>query len=101
MKLKEWYNNLLLSIIASCLLVILVDKDKRDHADGLTPIPATRLALIPVNEDGSINVKIISSDIIAVNIENIDTRDVLNFNLKELGGGYIKYNGPINVKLDN
>jgi len=60
-----------------------------------------KMATIPVNDDGSINVKIVSSDVIDVNIENISTRDKLNVNISELGGGFVRYNGPLNVKIDN
>jgi len=44
--------------------------------------------LVPLNEDGSINVKLSSSD-------------VINVNINEVGGGYISYGGPISVKIDN
>ena len=44
--------------------------------------------LVPLNEDGSINVKLSSSDVIDVNID-------------EVGGGYVSYGGPISVEIDN
>ena len=44
--------------------------------------------LVPLNEDGSINVKLSSSDVIDVNIN-------------EVGGGYVSYGGPISVEIDN
>ena len=70
-------------------------------------------ALVPLNDDGSINVKISNTDDIDVNIRNIDTydkmrvsiedintSDELDVNIDEIGGGWISSGGPIKVKID-
>ena len=71
-------------------------------------------ALVPVNEDGSIDVRISSADELDVNItgidtfdemevtiEGINTRDELDVNLDEIGGSYVSSGGPIKVEIDD
>ena len=49
-------------------------------------------ALVPLNKDGSINIKISEEQM----SEMTATQDV---NIEEIGGGYVAYKGPINVRI--
>lgn len=62
--------------------------------------PNTKYGLVPLNEDGSINVKLSSNNEINVKIVGINTYDKLDVNIDEIGGGYISHGGPIRVKIE-
>jgi hypothetical protein len=62
--------------------------------------PSINYGLVPLNEDGTVPVKLSASDKINVNVVGIDTYDVLDVNLEKIGGGSVSYGGPIAVKLD-
>lgn len=53
--------------------------------------------LVPVNEDGSIDVKL--NDEIGVNIMGIYTNHELYVNLERIGGDNLLYSDPIPVKI--
>ena len=62
--------------------------------------PNLNYGLVPLNEDGSINVRLSSSDQIDVNITDISTSDKLNVHLKSSDSYSLNYAGPIDVKMD-
>jgi len=53
-----------------------------------------------VNADGSIDVNLKSSSVIDINISRISTRDELDINIDEIGGGFVPYGGPIKVNVN-
>ncbi|MEP0264989.1 hypothetical protein [Dokdonia sp.] len=110
------YTKSVLTVIAIALSIIaLKDADifPKAHATSDTVnAPYTNYGLIPVNEDGSINVRLTASEQLDVNIKNIDTydelrvdiysintSDELDVNLDEIGGGWISSGGPVPVKI--
>ncbi|MBQ4818496.1 hypothetical protein [Aquimarina sp. MMG016] len=112
---NDTYTKTVLTIIAICLTIIAI-KDleiiPRAYANEINNPNSYKL--VPVNEDGSITVKLINSDEIDVNIKNIETydklkvdintistRDELDINIDEIGGSYVSSGGPIKVKLQN
>ena len=119
----DYYTKAMLTVIAVCL-VLLVVKDQ-----SLFPIAKAGYnspGFIPLNEDGSINVKLSgydemdvvikgietydqlkvnltdvnTSDMIKVDLSEISTRDELDVNLDEIGGSFLPMGGPIPVKTD-
>lgn len=62
--------------------------------------PGINYGLVPLNEDGTIRVRLSAYDKINVNIVGIDTNDKLDVNIDEVGGRYVSYGGPISVALD-
>ncbi|WP_242446473.1 hypothetical protein [Nonlabens agnitus] len=56
---------------------------------------------LPVNEDGSINVRLSNTETIDVNISRISTMDELDVNVEEIGGGFVRHGGPIPVKIED
>ena len=57
-------------------------------------------AIVPVNDDGSIDVRIKgSAETLDVNIEEVSTSDKLNVNLKSSDSYSLNYTGPIEVKI--
>jgi len=111
------YTKSVLTVIAIALSIIaLKDADlfPRAHAssDTINPITDTNYGLVPVNEDGSITVRLSTTEQLDVNIKNIDTYDELrvnlygistseelDVNLDEIGGGWINNGGPVPVKI--
>ncbi|WP_108869736.1 hypothetical protein [Aquimarina aquimarini] len=110
----DTYTKFVISIIAICLVIIVIrDTDiiPKAHANSTS---TTNYGIIPINDDGSITVKLSNSDEIDVNLKNIDTYDKLkvdlstistdqelNINIDEVGGSYVSSGGPIKVKLQN
>ena len=101
MELKELYNKTILGLIAGCLPVLVYEERSSAHPCEFYKSSMDKYVLLPANKDGSLNVRLISSGVLDVNIKDISTRDKLNVNIKELGGGFIRYNGPLNVKIDD
>ncbi len=56
--------------------------------------------LVPLNEDGSVNVRLTPSSIIDVNISGVETNKSLNVNLDKIGGGYLTTGGPVPVRIE-
>lgn len=110
----DTYTKFIITVIAICLVIIIIrDTDMISKAYANTP-SLTNYGLIPINDDGSINVKLVNSNEIDVNIKNIDTydelkvnltsvdtRDELDINIDEIGGSYVSSGGPIKVKVQN
>lgn len=111
----DTYTKVILTIIAIALSIIVI-KDtniiSKAYA-GESSIPSN-YGLVPLNDDGTITVKLDTSDEIDVNIKGISTYDQLrvdinkistseelNINLDEVGGSYVSSGGPIKVKLQN
>ncbi len=96
----DLYTKSVLTVIAGALLVLayqnvtFVSEAKADKPD------FNKFANIPINTDGSINVKLIS-DQMDVNIKSIGGSSVygnLPVNLKEVGGSSFYGAIPVNVK---
>ena len=104
----DFYTKTILTVIAVCLtIIVLKDFDFIPKAYANEPtnktineLVKTNYAVVPINEDGSINVKVMSSSEIDVNINSISTKDELDVNIDEIGGGYVSYGGPISVEID-
>ncbi len=108
------YTKFILSIIAICLIIIVIrDMDiiPKAYANNTTE---SNYGILPINNDGSITVRLSNTDEIDVNITNIDTYDKLkvdlsdistdeelNINIDEIGGNYVSSGGPIKVELQN
>ena len=115
------YTKIVLTIIAVCLLINILEKLElfpkayagATTAKAVTPLPdPSRYGLIPLNEDGSINVTmktvspmdvnitgIRTSDDLKVNVSGINTSNSLNVNVNlEKIGGSSAYGGlPVRV----
>ncbi|AXT61021.1 hypothetical protein D1816_11910 [Aquimarina sp. AD10] len=111
---SDSYTKLILTVIALCLVIIVVrdiDIIPKAHAN---EVSNTKYGALPINEDGSITVRLSNSDQIDVNIKNIDTydklrvdlndistQDELDINIDEIGGRFVSNGGPIKVTLQN
>lgn len=99
------YTRAVLTLIAACLAILTVNNlglfpEARAKTPGnfITPIPS--YGLVPLNKDGSINVKLSASDELDVNIVGVNTYDELEVDIVEVGGGYVSHGGPILVDVD-
>ncbi len=108
------YTKFIFTIIAICLVLIVVrdiDIVPKAHASNTS---SKNYGIVPINDDGTITVRLSNTDEIDVNIKNIDTydklkvdlntistRDELDINIDEIGGSYVSSGGPIKVKLQN
>lgn len=96
------YTKSVLTIIAVCLILLVV-KDSRL----ITPASASagtgnmNYGLVPLNEDGTISVRLDDHNVLDVNIADISTTDELDINIDKIGGGYVSSGGPLNVKISN
>jgi len=80
-------KNIFLGIIAINLtLITLIQLSIWPSTANATDLNAN-YGLVPLNEDGSINVRLSASDVIDVNID-------------EIGGGYVSY-GKLKVEIVN
>lgn len=98
-------TKVLLSVIAvnlSILTISNLDLIPKAHAnDSITnSTPSINYGLVPLNEDGSITVKVISSEELDVNITGISTFDEMDVNIEEIGGGHVSHGGPIPVEVE-
>ncbi|BAO56178.1 hypothetical protein [Nonlabens marinus] len=59
------------------------------------------MAMVPINEDGSITVRLSNAETLDVNISRISTMDELDVNVEEIGGGFLSHGGPIPVTIEN
>lgn len=100
------YTKVILTIIAACLVINVMDKINiipQAYAD--TPLPANtpltvdtpKYGLIPLNEDGSMNVTMKTTAPMDVNITGIRTSDDLDV---KISGINTSNNLNVNVNLD-
>ena len=106
------YTKFLLTVITISLVIIVVRDIEIIPKAYANTSTNSAYGIIPINEDGSITVRLSSADEIDVNIKNIDTydklrvdindistQDELPINLEEIGGYPVSSGGPIKVKL--
>lgn len=101
------FTKVVLTVIAVNLTILTVKNldiipkaYANETTNNLELLPNRNYGLVPLNEDGSINVKFSSSSEIDVNIVGINTNDELDVNIDEIGGGYVAYGGPISVEVE-
>ncbi|WP_299214824.1 hypothetical protein [uncultured Aquimarina sp.] len=109
------YTKAILTIIAVCLsIIVLKDINIIPKAYANNTTTSSNYGIVPINDDGTITVKLDTSDEIDVNIKGINTYDLLkvdinkvstsdelNINIDEIGGSYVSSGGPIKVKIQN
>ena len=99
---SDLYTKSLLTIIAAALIAIVIQNGKSNLINDAKAekINFNKFATVPVNSDGSINVKVISD--MDVNIHSIGGSSVygaLPINIKECNGSSISSNGlPVNIE---
>lgn len=110
----DTYTKFITTIIAICLVIIVIrDTDIIPKAHANTS-SSTNYGIVPINDDGSITVRLSNANEIDVNIKSIDTydklkvdltdistRDELDINIDEIGGSYVSSGGPIKVEVKN
>jgi hypothetical protein len=98
------YTKSMLTVIAICLTIITINQlnlfPKAYAAESTNISSGAIYGLVPLNEDGSITVKLSSYDEIDVNIVGVSTSDELDVNIDEIGGGWVSHGGPISVEID-
>lgn len=98
------YTKIILTIIAACMVINVIEKiDIMPRAYASEPAtkpssaPTPNYSLVPLNPDGSINVKMVApTDMNLIGIKTYDELNV-NVNLAKIGG-YSTY-GEIPVKV--
>jgi hypothetical protein len=103
----DLYTKIVLTVIAVALLGLLFKNTEAFNRANAGPVnfnktPGNNYALVPVNEDGSVNVRM-SSDM-DVNIRSIGGSSVygaLPVNLKEISGSSFYGSLPVNLKEMN
>ncbi|MFC4817152.1 MULTISPECIES: hypothetical protein [unclassified Flavobacterium] len=103
----DLYTKTVLSIIAVCLTILTlqsIDIIPKSYASeghkNLSIVPNRNYGLVPLNENGTIDVNITSSSAeLDVNLRRINTNDELDVNIDEIGGGFISHGGPIPVTI--
>ncbi|MCH2021568.1 MAG: hypothetical protein MK207_03715 [Saprospiraceae bacterium] len=101
------FTKLLLTLIAINLTFITIKNIEiipeayaNDPLNNYSFNTKTNYGLVPLNEDGSITVKLTSSDEIDVNITDISTSDELNVNIEDVDS-WAYNNCNIPVKIEN
>lgn len=102
--------NLTIMTVKDLSFVPTVEATGPNSVSGLAP--NGQYGLVPLNEDGTITVKlkpndeidvnivgVETSDELDVNIDGINTNDELDVNIDEVGGSYVS-SGTIKVKMD-
>lgn len=69
---KISYLNAVLTVIAFCLLMITLAVTGIISSSKAEPVHSNNFAQIPLNADGSINVRLSNKDVLDVNIESCD-----------------------------
>lgn len=99
-------TKILLSVIALNLTVLtlhfipLVPAAQASSPHPLVgTLPQGNYGLVPLNDDGSITVKLSAFERLDVNIVGISTIDELDVNIEEIGGRNVPHGGPIEVKV--
>lgn len=103
-KLSGLYMHLVLTVIALCLSIIVLrdipffpEVRASDNPDA--QLKANSYGLVPLNEDGSVNVRIVDIDnVIEVDIKKISTYDEMPVNIEELNGSSIYNALPVEVR---
>lgn len=80
------YLNAVLSVIAVCLVVITMSITGLISKANAGNLPSKQSVLVPLNPDGSINVKLVNAETLNVNIDEV--------------GGYSTF-GTVDVKIKN
>lgn len=96
----DLYTKSVLTVIAAALLVLVFQNLTLVHEAKAERPDFNKFANIPINGDGSINVKLIS-DQMDVNIKSVGGSSVygqLPVNLKEIGGSSFSGSIPVNIK---
>lgn len=99
------YTKVVLTIIATCLTVLtlqqidLIPKAYASNNENTNNLLYGNYGMVPLNEDGSITVKLSSSSEIDVNITGVQTSEELNINIDEIGGSFVSSGGPIPVEI--
>lgn len=99
------YTKIVLTIIAACLVINILEKIDimpkayANSTDNTVPT-GSNYAVVPVNEDGSINVTLKAAAPMDVNLVKISTSDDLdvNVNVEKIGGRYVYGEIPVTVK---
>lgn len=94
------YTKTVLTVIAVALVTLVFQNTKLVNEAKADKTNFNKFATVPINTDGSINVKL-SSDQMDVNIKSIGGSSVygaLPINLKEIGGSSFYGAMPINFK---
>lgn len=101
------FTKLVLTVIAVNLSILTVKNldlipkvQAHEPSPHLNLAPETNYGLVPLNDDGTINVRLSTADELDVNIVGIKTYDVMDVNIDEVGGGFVSYGGPIAVEID-
>jgi len=118
---NDKYTKAVLTVIAICLLVLTAKQlnlisEAYAYAEGSEDLSSLReieYGIVPMNEDGSINVKLIHSNELDVNIVGVnttdelevevvefDSNDVVDVNIKEIGNSSVSTGGPIPVEIE-
>lgn len=71
-----------------------------EPSDSLVQKPEQKYGWVPINEDGTISVRLSALDEIDVNIVGVETNDELDVNIDEVGGRFVSSGGPISVEID-
>ncbi|KAF2519671.1 hypothetical protein E0W68_00055 [Flavobacterium salilacus subsp. salilacus] len=100
------YTKIVLTVIAACLVINILEKIDiipkayANSSDNFIAPINSNYAVVPVNEDGSINVTVKSAAPMDVNLVKISTNDDLdvNVNVEKIGGRYVYGEIPVTVK---
>lgn len=96
----DLYTKLVLTVIAVSLVLLVLQNTRLVNEAKADSSNFNKFATVPVNDDGSINVKLIS-DQMDVNVKSIGGSSVygaLPINLKEIGGSSFYGTLPVNLK---
>lgn len=103
----DTFTKVLLAVIAVNLSILTINNLEllpkayaNEPLNNLEAAPTINYGLVPVNEDGTISVKLSTHNAIDVNIIGVNTSDELDVNIDEIGGAYVSRGGPIVVKVD-
>ena len=119
---SDTYTKVILTVIAVCLTVNTTMKlelvpSAYANNDLNELKPHNQFGLVPLNEDGLVEVSIKdvntydelyvnlrgvdTSEEVKINIKSIDTSDELDVNIDELGGSWLNPGGPLKVQIQN
>ncbi len=97
------YTKTILTVIAAALVLLVIQNTTMVNEAKADKTNFNKFATVPVNNDGSINVKLLS-DQLDVNLKSIGGSSVygaLPINLKEVGGSSVHGALPVNFKEFN